>query len=286
MGENAEDNEFFQEIFGTMPSALTSEWLSANSRLSPQLWNQFLNRNNGNVRYLKDDKNHPGKIFAIIDEDDDNDGHGLHRGYWLDPNDPFDLAMLNEDYAGALEIVDSRIAADADDADDIARDRISALMCLRRFDEALVEVDAYLERHPDDADFISAKGALLSAQGHPEEALAYFQRAAELEPDNPSFQWWLANTYLELGDRDRYLQITEASFHAVANSTDPRLRFIDHNVRELMNWHTDADFERSKQAFLAGVERIEPAPPLEQNNAVSDVSTSQPKAQQGFTPPR
>ena len=191
--------------------------------------------------------------------------------------------MLNEDYAGALEIADSRTATDADDADDIASDRISALMCLHRFDEALVEVNAYLERHPDDAAYLSTKGALLS-QDHPEEALAYFQRAAELEPDNPSFQWWLANTSLELGDRERYLQITEASFHAVANSTDPSMRFVDHNVRELMGWHTDADFERSKQAFLAGGERIEPAPPLAQNNATAEVSTA-PVPQQGFTPP-
>lgn len=66
-------------------------------------------------------------------------------------------------------------------------------------DKALEYVQSYLEGRPDDAEALNDAGTLLWGQGRSEEALAYVEKARQLEADSPAILWNLFEIYLSMG---------------------------------------------------------------------------------------
>ena len=73
-----------------------------------------------------------------------------------------------------------------------------ALLNLQRFAEARRVLKAVLERDPDNARVWYNLGLLDRAQGQDEAALADFQRAAKLAPNDPDTWYFLGATFSQL----------------------------------------------------------------------------------------
>jgi predicted Zn-dependent protease len=65
---------------------------------------------------------------------------------------------------------------------------------------ALAEVDALIEAQPDDPYFHELKGQILFEQGRVADAVAPYQRAVALAPDEPLLREGLARALIEVGD--------------------------------------------------------------------------------------
>jgi TolB-like protein/Tfp pilus assembly protein PilF len=62
------------------------------------------------------------------------------------------------------------------------------------YDRAMAEVETALEERPGEADFISLSGDILRRQGNTREALARYERVAELAPRDPNAQHAVCGT--------------------------------------------------------------------------------------------
>jgi len=76
-----------------------------------------------------------------------------------------------------------------------------------KLDEAISLINRALERQPQNACFIDTYAYILYKQGKYEEALAGFQKANELNKNNPEIKNHLGDTYLKLANK------TEARKH-------------------------------------------------------------------------
>ncbi|MBV1887386.1 MAG: tetratricopeptide repeat protein, partial [Parvibaculaceae bacterium] len=78
-------------------------------------------------------------------------------------------------------------------------------------EQALARYKRFLDHHPDDVTALMRVGAIILQIGDPQEALPYFHKVANLDPDKASNQFNLAINYNRLGDTDegkRYTDIT------------------------------------------------------------------------------
>lgn len=66
--------------------------------------------------------------------------------------------------------------------------------------QAIEMLDRALERGPERADILNVKGDCHSEIGQLDQAQASYEKALELEPTNPVFQFNLANTLRSRGD--------------------------------------------------------------------------------------
>ncbi len=79
------------------------------------------------------------------------------------------------------------------------------LMAIRRFPEALVEIDRARTLDPDSSSIIADKGAMLASAGRPEEAVTLLKQLAENEPGSVSAHRYLRFIYMDTGDYGDYL---------------------------------------------------------------------------------
>ena len=80
---------------------------------------------------------------------------------------------------------------------------------LRRYDEALAQVQQGLARHPGNFPLNNLLGVLLKSLGRYPEAVQALERAAKAEPTNVAPLINLANTHLLTGDAARAVEVTE-----------------------------------------------------------------------------
>lgn len=72
------------------------------------------------------------------------------------------------------------------------------LLKLGKFNEAESECDAYLSRHPDDVQLLSAYAHQLFMNDKPKEAAAQYRKILVIDPQNKSAEEWLAMNVLRL----------------------------------------------------------------------------------------
>lgn len=99
-------------------------------------------------------------------------------------------------------------------------------------EQALPLIDGLIEEHPDDPYFHELKGQMLFQNSRVEEALAPYQRAAELRPESPLLRLRLAEVQVQTGRKDLNepaldnLQVVLAN--EPTNATAWRLKAIAH----------------------------------------------------------
>ncbi|MEM8984772.1 MAG: XrtA/PEP-CTERM system TPR-repeat protein PrsT [Pseudomonadota bacterium] len=117
----------------------------------------------------------------------------------------FGLA-LSQISQGELSAAEATLADfDAASGERWEKDVLVALAKLRRGDSvtAVEEVDAVATQWPDNVSALRAAGVVAEAANQPDKAVAYFQRAKELQPDQGTFYLDIARVHTSAGDSDR-----------------------------------------------------------------------------------
>ena len=99
------------------------------------------------------------------------------------------------------------------------------LECLRRYPEALVEIERARALEPASKSVLADKGAILFDSGRLPEAIALLRQMEENEPDFISPHRYLKFIYLHTGDYPRYL--VEARSEAVLMHDNSALAIVD-----------------------------------------------------------
>jgi tetratricopeptide (TPR) repeat protein len=68
-----------------------------------------------------------------------------------------------------------------------------------RHEEALTYIQEYLISAPNDTEALNDTGAILHCLGRSDEAVNYFVKARNLQPDSAEIVWNLSETYLSVG---------------------------------------------------------------------------------------
>lgn len=101
--------------------------------------------------------------------------------------------------AAALQALDALPAPDKDESFSCQMSRLLGLYSAGRLAEAIAEADRLAVRHPAQPMPLNIKGAVLLAQGRPEEAISCIESAIRLAPDYAEAWNNLGNAQLEAG---------------------------------------------------------------------------------------
>lgn len=74
-------------------------------------------------------------------------------------------------------------------------------------EEALEYIQGYLSSSPDDAEALNDAGAILYCMNRSEQAVEYFLKARNFQPDAPEIIWNLAETYLATGKATEAMEL-------------------------------------------------------------------------------
>ena len=120
----------------------------------------------------------------------------------------FELGMaLGEtgDWAGAAKHLEAAVKH-APDSDELHFDLATAYEHLARISNATEEFQAALRLNPDHYKANLMFGRLLGMHDQPMAALPYLQKAIQLQPISPDAHKFLANVYIELGEKENAIR--------------------------------------------------------------------------------
>lgn len=148
--------------------------------------------------------------------------------------------MQAGDWAGALQRIDQSLAIDTQDRRFLMH-RAQCLMALGRRSDAFAAAESAERTAAADGALSDAIGTLYSAGNDQKRALAAYDRAVALEPQNPRFLYNRATVRRFLGllagaedDYDRVIALQPTDLEAYKNRTDLRTQTADRNhVKEL-----------------------------------------------------
>jgi tetratricopeptide (TPR) repeat protein len=148
--------------------------------------------------------------------------------------------MQARDWAGALQRIDRALAIDAQDRRFLMH-RAQCLMALGRRCDAFAAAESAERSDAADGALSDAAGTLYSAGNDQNRALAAYDRAVALEPQNPRFLYNRATVRRFLGllagaedDYDRVIALQPTDLEAYKNRTDLRTQTAERNhVKEL-----------------------------------------------------
>jgi tetratricopeptide (TPR) repeat protein len=143
--------------------------------------------------------------------------------------------MQARDWAGALRRIDQALAIDARDRRFLMH-RAQCLMALGRRSESFAAAESAERSGAADGALADALGTLYSAGNDQKRALAAYDRAIALEPQNPRFLYNRATVRRFLGllagaedDYDRVIALQPADLEAYKNRTDLRTQTAERN---------------------------------------------------------
>jgi tetratricopeptide (TPR) repeat protein len=148
--------------------------------------------------------------------------------------------MRARDWPSALEKFDRALAA-SPGVPQLLFGRAQCLLAMGRRAEAFALAAQALAHHSSDAVLLDAIGSFFSFAGDQQRALAAFERAVALAPDNAHFVFNRATVRRFLGfldaaetDYDRVIALRPTDFEAYKNRSDLRTQRVDRNhVAEL-----------------------------------------------------
>jgi tetratricopeptide (TPR) repeat protein len=145
-----------------------------------------------------------------------------------------------KDWHGALGCLDRALNIEPHDARLLIH-RAQCLLALGRLPEACAAAAAAQLKAPPDPVLFDALGSLFSRVNDQARALAAFDRAVTLAPDNPHFIFNRATVYRFLGqlaeaeaEYDRVIALNPADYEAYENRSELRTQSVEANhIREL-----------------------------------------------------
>ena len=111
------------------------------------------------------------------------------------------LMLARGDSKNALALLDDYAAQNPESAIDIAATRAQLLAQAGNVAQALVGLDAMLERYPDHPQLVYQKATVLETGGRTREAIALFERELKQRPDDPQLTNALGFTLADHGQQ-------------------------------------------------------------------------------------
>ena len=93
--------------------------------------------------------------------------------------------------------------------------------------ERLERLDARIRQHPDDADLLHERGALLLRMRRTTPAIADLRRAAELDDDNPQYLADLGDAYFSAGQAGKAYETMEKALRLSPDDKDALLKMSE-----------------------------------------------------------
>jgi tetratricopeptide (TPR) repeat protein len=140
-----------------------------------------------------------------------------------------------KDWRSAIGCIDQALSIEPHDAP-LLLQRAQCLLALGRLPEACAAAAAAQQYAPPNPVLFDAIGSLFSHAKDQKRALAAFERAATLAPNNPHFIFNRATVYRFLGqlaeaeaDYDRVIALKPADYEAYKNRSELRTQSVDKN---------------------------------------------------------
>jgi tetratricopeptide (TPR) repeat protein len=162
--------------------------------------------------------------------------------------------MRAKDWPGALGCIDYALSIEPHDAR-LQIHRAQCLLALGRLPDACAAAAAAQLKAPPDPALFDAIGSLFSHASDQQRALAAYDRAVTLAPNNPHFIFNRATVYRFLGqlaeaeaDYDRAIALKPADYEAYKNRSELRTQSVDANhigelealiARGIADWRGD-----------------------------------------------
>ena len=203
-------------------------------------WAAVLTKNGDQISYLTDENENPGKIFVVV-----KNAEGYATGRWVDPNKPYDLAILNQDYEGALKLADEALEKNPQDPGALF-DKAYAMSFLNRPEETIALYDQVLALDPNNASALNNKALELSKLGREDEAFAHLQKAHTADPQSLIIKSNLAWSHYARGNTAEFERMMGEVLDSNPSSLENRL-FL-HNLKQDTGWNSKTDFMNRGQA--------------------------------------
>jgi Flp pilus assembly protein TadD len=166
----------------------------------------------------------------------------------IDPktNNPIEKLILEGNFEGAIELADSALEENPDDAH--ARFlKASLLFDLEDYEGSLEQYDILLKNHPNNPTYLNNKACTLMALGRADEAHEYFLKALENDPDSAIINGNVAVSYGAKGDFEQSLTYAERALQL--NPNDCQRASIEH-TRALAMMKLGKNPEEAVEAYL------------------------------------
>jgi tetratricopeptide (TPR) repeat protein len=146
----------------------------------------------------------------------------LISAYSVNPADPYDAKLIEQDYQGALEIAEQRLKLDPLNLD-FMFDRAYALGLLGNHSEALRHYKNLLELDPDNGAALNNAANALASMGRGEEALVYYKQALRVDGHDVTASLNLAEEYRAQGNYQMCYNQIDATLKMSPSSAEGQL---------------------------------------------------------------
>ena len=110
--------------------------------------------------------------------------------------------------------------------DEITRAKVSVWLYQNKVNEAIAEYESLMKIYPHNSDYYVKAGDICQSNNMPEKAIKYYQKAAEMNSDDPNLNINLANYYAKLGDDSKKNEYLSKVFANADVSMDEKVPYM------------------------------------------------------------
>ena len=123
----------------------------------------------------------------------------------------------------------------------LSMQKFHLFMTLKQKDNAFLEVKKLVEKYPMESRYLIIIGDLYLQQNDNEQALKFFNKAREIDPESPYYPVYMANYYEKTGQRDLAEQQISAALVNERLDVDTKLNIIGRYIANLQRSKQDID---------------------------------------------
>lgn len=240
-----------EEALGKTISPLNMIWADSLGVFQKDVWQDGFNHHKetgheiffSNISDIENSDDDPeGKVYMLV-----RHKNGQYTGLWVDPEDEYDAALINQDYETALDIAEQRLKENPEDPSSIF-DKAYALSYSGNTVETVKLYKEVLELEPNNAAAWNNIAIEYEAQGNSTQALKCYKTAQELEPNSVLYNLNYADALKENGDMKGYFEHLERAYNISPKGADERLTL--YNAKESSGLQSLEDVQKLKNEYL------------------------------------
>ena len=123
----------------------------------------------------------------------------------------------------------------------LSMQKYQLFMTLEQKENAFLEIKKLAEKYPMESRYLIIIGDLYLQQNENEQALKYFRKAREIDPESPYYPVYMANYYEKTGLRDSAVQQINAALVNERLDVDTKLNILGRYIVQLQRSKQDID---------------------------------------------